>query len=223
MKDSILVELRTSIFPQGCSFSINSMEDRVSQVVSGLDSFFKMTGDLKEKFEVHFLFVDNTIGCKEDIPEQIIKILEKNSSEILLLNKNYYGSRNKGAGLIESWREHIDIILKYKWFLHFEPRTYIKKECFITEFCKSPRNLFKVFSENEVVIPHFYTGIFFIDPKKLDSFISSSDLESMVSQSVSIEYSLKDFMDQDPEGYSNYNKKLHIIWHDVHQDRLIEF
>jgi hypothetical protein len=177
---------------------------------------------MKKKFNVHFIFVDNTISSIKHIPQEIKDILEINSAEIYLIDKNQYGKRNKGAGDIEVWKEYINKILGYRWFLHFEPRTFLKESNFICSFCESPRDLFKILNE-DVQNPHFYTGIFYIEPEKLNSFIDSVDLDQMVNQSISIEYSLKDFMDKKFPNYSSYDQKLNIIWHDSAQDRLIEF
>jgi len=44
----------------------------------------------------------------------------------------------------------------------------------------------------------------------------------MINKKICIEKSLKDFMDT-RYPYSKYENKLNIIWHDVTQNRFIEF
>ena len=45
----------------------------------------------------------------------------------------------------------------------------------------------------------------------------------MINKKICIEKSLKDFMDTRYPNYSKYENKLNIIWHDVTQNRFIEF
>ena len=45
----------------------------------------------------------------------------------------------------------------------------------------------------------------------------------MVNNSISIEFYLKNFMDSNNYEYSKYKNKLNLTWHDVAQNRFIEF
>ena len=223
MQDKTLIELRTALFPpHDIEISVNRGNDRILQVYSGLEHFFIHLNKFVNRNNLDVIFIDNTIQNETDLPKEILDILVENSVQIYPSDKNNYGRKNKGAGDIEVWREYYNKILGYRWFLHFEPRTIMKSPDFIKSFFFSPRNLFKVFSDN-VEIPHFYTGIFCIESKKLKDFIDSINLEDMVNSKISIEYAFKDFMDNTNTEYSDYSDKLNIIWHDAAQNRLHEF
>ena len=62
-----------------------------------------------------------------------------------------------------------------------------------------------------------------IGTRFLIEFCRNSDLDLMVSNSISIESSLKKYMDDNNHEYSEYKNKLNLIWHDVAQNRFIEF
>jgi hypothetical protein len=119
------------------------------------------------------------------------------------------------------WRSNIDVISKYEWLLYFEPRTILKDHEFLKKCLNSPGNHFKIISEGSE--PHFYTGLFMIKTELLIEFSKSTDLEQMVNSSISIELALKNFMDNNNYEYSEYKNKLNLIWHDVTQNRFIEF
>jgi hypothetical protein len=220
----IFIELRSAVYPPGdISIAVNRGQDRVNQIESGLVHFFKHLNSSKFKGRTSIFFIDNTIGSQKELPAQILDILISNGVEILINNKNDYGSKNKGAGDIDLWREHFNKINEFKWFLHFEPRTILQSPIFLEECLKSPRNLFKVFYPNESP-HHFYTGIFMIGTKELKHFIDSVNLDKMVKDKESIEYTFKNFMDEKySDTYQDYTHKLNILWHDAQQDRFIEF
>lgn len=224
MSKEIFIELRSAVYPPGdISISVNRGQDRIVQIQSGLEHFFKHLNSSGFKKRASIFFVDNTIKSQENLPSQILEILISNGVEILINPKNDYGAKNKGAGDIDLWREHFGRIKDFKWFLHFEPRTILKSPNFLEECLSAPRNLFKVFYPNEPH-HHFYTGIFMIGVEELGNYIHSVDLDKMVKNKESIEYTFKNFMDENySDTYQNYPHKLNILWHDAHQDRFIEF
>lgn len=224
MNKDVFIELRSAIYPpKDVSVAVNQGHDRVDQISKGLINFFDHLNSSNFKNRSSIFFVDNTIEKKEDLPQHILEMLSSNGVEILINNKNYYGSRNKGAGDIDLWREHFDRIKEFKWFFHFEPRTLLQSPDFLESCLETPRNLFKVFYP---VQPnnHFYTGIFMIGTEELKNYIESVDLDRMVREKESIEYEFKKFMDLNYlDTYQDYTHKLNILWHDAHQDRFIEF
>jgi hypothetical protein len=224
MSKEIFIELRSAVYPpEDISIAVNRGQDRINQIESGLTHFFKHLNSSKFKEKYSIFFIDNTINHREELPSQILEILISNRVEILIKPKNDYGSKNKGAGDIDLWRENFDMIKEFKWILHFEPRTIMQTPDFLEECLSSPKNLFKVFYPNEPH-HHFYTGIFMIGTKELNDYIHSVDLDKMVRDKESIEYSFKNFMDERyPDTYQDYPHKLNILWHDAHQDRFIEF
>ena len=171
MNKEIFIELRSAVYPPGdISISVNRGEERINQVKSGLEHFFIHLNSSKFKEKTSVFFVDNTIEKEEDLPSGIREILLLNEVKILINNKNDYGSKNKGAGDIDLWREHFKVIENFKWFFHFEPRTILQTPEFLEESLESPRNLFKVFYPNEPH-NHFYTGIFMVGTEELRNYI----------------------------------------------------
>ena len=51
-------------------------------------------------------------------------------------NPNNYGKINKGAGLIEIWRNNIELLKQYDYIIHFEPRQLLINNDFINDFIK---------------------------------------------------------------------------------------
>lgn len=224
MNKEIFIELRSAIYPPSdVSVVVNRGHNRINQIQNGLIHFLKHLNSSQFKNRASVFFVDNTIERGEDLPQTILEILSSHGVEILINNKNNYGSRNKGAGDIDLWREHFNKIEKFRWFFHFEPRTILKSPDFLEECLKDPRNRFKVFYPNEPN-HHFYTGIFMIGTGELKNYIDSVDLEKMVKNKESIEYEFKKFMDLNYfDTYQDYQSQLNILWHDAQQDRFIEF
>lgn len=218
----ILVELRTSLLPNDdATVSVNRGTERFNQVELGMNSFMDQINVVENIPEIDIYFSDNTIGDEVSIPENIRTIIKNNSIKPMYQIRNEYGRRNKGAGLIEMWRGNVDTISKYEWVLYFEPRTIIKDSEFIRKCLHNPGNHFKVINDGSS--PHFYTGIFMIKTDTLIKFCENSDLDQMINSSISIESYLKDFMDSNNHEYTEYSNKLNIIWHDVTQNRFIEF
>jgi hypothetical protein len=218
----IIVELRTSLLPHSdSSVPVNKGEERFRQIEDGTISFIEQINKIQDPTDIDIYFSDNTIDSDNGMTDRLRSIIIDNGIKPMYLIKNDYGRRNKGAGLIEMWRSHIDIISGYEWLLYFEPRTILKDHEFLKECLNSPGNHFKIISEGSE--PHFYTGLFMIKTELLIEFSKSTDLEQMVNSSISIELALKNFMDNNNYEYTEYKNKLNLIWHDVTQNRFIEF
>lgn len=218
----ILVELRTSLLPPPEStVAVNRGEERFRQIESGTLSFIEQINKIENPSEIDIYFSDNTIDSDANMTAELRSIINDNGIKPMYRINNDYGKRNKGAGLIEMWRSNIDTISKYKWLLYFEPRTILKDNEFIKNCLTSPGNHFKVITDGAE--PHFYTGLFMIKTEVLMEFCKKSDLEHMVKNMISIELYLKNFMDNNDYEYYEYKNKLNLIWHDVTQNRFIEF
>lgn len=223
MAKEIFIELRSALYPpENISISVNRGEERVDQIYSGIKSFVEHFKTIPQKDQCDVFFVDNTLDDLSKLPEKIGRVLFENKIKVLLCNQNYYGSKNKGAGDIDIWKKNFKIISDYKWFLHFEPRTILNSPDFIRECLDYPCNTFKVLSGNKSN-DHFYTGLFMINTNDLGMYINSIDLDEMVKESISIEYSLMDFIVSVSNQFKDYKKKLSVKWHDAHEDRFIEF
>jgi len=218
----IIVELRTSLLPHSDSaVPVNRGEERFKQIEDGTISFMEQINKIQDLTDINIYFSDNTIDSDINMTDRLRSIIIDNQIKPMYRINNDYGRRNKGAGLIEMWRSNIDVISKYEWLLYFEPRTILKDHEFLKKCLNSPGNHFKIISEGSE--PHFYTGLFMIKTELLIEFSKSTDLEQMVNRSISIELALKNFMDNNNYEYTEYKNKLNLIWHDVTQNRFIEF
>ena len=181
---------------------------RMTHIIDGLNSLFKYKSMFDEN-NIDICLADNTIKDKIQFPKKIRDILPPDII-LNLSDNNKYGAINKGAGLIEEWRYLQDLISKYDWIIHFEPRQLIIDFNFFDSVIKSPRNLFV---ENKVlnVVPHFHTGLFGIESKILLKFINNTDINIMISHYISIEYMLYDFFNNENINYDTKDK-LGLRW-----------
>jgi len=184
----------------------NRGEKRIQQYVKGLVKFFEYNAILK-KHNVDIYIVDNSIKDGDSLPKDILAILPDNVNINTSLN-NTYGKVNKGAGLIEQWLHCKDIIEKYEWFIHFEPRQLLLNFNFINDFLEKPRNLFTYGNGNN----HFNTGLFCIDSSKLLYYCHNTVLSIMVS-SILIEYVLFNYIKKNNILFY-IRPKMELIWFD---------
>jgi len=224
MAKEIFIELRSALYPpENIQISVNRGDERIQQVYSGIKAFLSHYKSVTNREKCEIFFVDNTISENNTIPKEISDLLEENNIIKVVCDKNYYGSKNKGAGDIDIWRENFSLISDFKWFLHFEPRTILNSPEFIDRCITHPNNTFKILRPDNSP-EHFYTGLFMMDTICLKDYINSVDLDVMVNDSISIEYSLLEFMKStNPDKFKDYTKQLKVSWHDAHENRLIEF
>ena len=122
-------------------------------------------------------------------------------------NPNNYGKINKGAGLIEIWRNNIELLKQYDYIIHFEPRQLLINNDFINDFIKNPRNLFTIGKEQN----HFNTGLFCIKSSTLLQYIQLNSPQLLVSKRLGIEYSLYHFFLRNKIQFDT-RKKMNLIW-----------
>jgi len=183
----------------------NKGEKRLLQYKDGLCSLFEYN-DIFVKNNIDIILFDNTIDSIDDIPVTIKDVLPSNV-KVFAKIVNDYGKINKGAGLIEQWLHNKEIIKKYDYFIHFEPRQLLKSNQFIESFLENPRNLFTINTNT----PVFNTGLFCIEVKYLLKYICNVDLNSMVSNCISIENDLyKFFINNNFKFYTL--EKMDLIW-----------
>jgi hypothetical protein len=175
-----------------CCYPTNSGSnrgaERIQQYVKGLVKFFEYN-DVLKKHNVDIYIVDNSIKDGDSLPAELLTILPDSVIINTRLN-NTFGCVNKGAGLIEQWLYCKDIIAKYDWLIHFEPRQLLLNFNFINDFLENPRNLFTLGNGNN----HFNTGLFCIETTKLLHYCHNINLNIMVLHSISIEYDLFNYI-----------------------------
>ena len=188
----ILFELRTAIKPKDSNINFDD-DSRIEQYCNGLYSFYNVFSQINSEYKVNckIILVDNTISSIDEIPSNLLSVIGK-ETEVVLFKKNYYGKFNKGAGLIEAWRECDEIISQYDYFFHHEPRMILNDSKFMQSFLSSPTNMFSLEKENELGYG-VRTGYFGSNVEDLRSFYQSVDIDDMVNRSISIEYMMFDY------------------------------
>jgi len=189
-------------------------EERVSQYVDGIKKFFELDNKLSE---CKIIISDNTISDINQIDKRILEIIPEELVEYNLKNDNFYGSKNKGAGVVSSWIRSLDKIEKNKYFLHFEPRLFLNNFEFIEDFMKSPRNLFTIGSNEK----HFNTGLFGVESSHMINFCKSIDLDTMIKSNISLEDIFFQYFKKKNIKFDT-KKKMGVTWHDSYTNLKLE-
>jgi len=212
---------------------------RTEQFITGLTEFFRYNTILQNN-HVDIYLTDNTIASDEPLPDEILKCLPPNVKIMTFLN-NKYGSLNKGCGLIENWSFYKDILVKYEWLIHFEPRQELINFDFINNFLSSPRNLFHINKNENLCTPpvnrkvevangngsidyvfgyieEFNTGLFCSKVKHIIDYINQYDLDYYVDNIPSIERDLYLFYTNQSIEHDTIDK-LGLKWHDFMRRR----
>ena len=210
----ILMELRictqisnTPLFKQG---KLETNEKRTEQYINGINRLL----EFKNLWKIYNLDIYITDNTTKTLNEKIKEILPKNIKIVCSINNNY-GCRNKGSGDIEQWNYCKNLISKYDYFIHFEPRLYLEKFDFINNFLEKPRNLFVYGSGNN----HFFTGLFAIKSSLLLNYISNFNHKKDYDKLGSIEFHIFNYI----KNNSQYDtlEKANVIWHDKVANRFI--
>jgi hypothetical protein len=208
----ILFELRSAINVKKKYFLFDKKKIRIKQYIKGLRSLKKNYSNLKY---VDFIYVDNTLENSKHIPQQIKSNLPNNCRLLVKFN-NYYGKHNKGAGDIEMWKSYINIIKRYNFFFHYEPRMIIKDFSFINSFLKKPRNFFSIAIKSEQV----KTGCFGVNTKDFMKFIKGINLDKMIVNKMSIENLMYNFFKNKNSEFIN---KEFFLWHDQQINKYVRY
>ena len=201
-----------------CLYPSNRMSnkgtERINQYINGLNKFFEYIEFLK-KFDVDVYIFDNSIDKNEKLPQELLDIIPDGVT-ILNDNVNNYGSKNKGAGLVESWIYLENIIAKYDFLIHFEPRQLLQNFNFIQYFLENQENLFTI-GKNLLAygnnMNHFNTGLFCVRCSTLIDYINNLDINVMINNSISIEYDIYNFFKNNKIPY-NVRDKMELVWFD---------
>lgn len=186
MKKKIIVELRASIFVPN-----DQVKSRINDYVIGLNSFFSQ---LDKSKNCDVVFVENICEDPEDLPEEVQNAIPEGTF-MYVKNKNDYGKYNKGAGLIEVWKEkeYLDQISEYDYLFYYEPRMRLDDPSFLESFLETPRNVFCL--EDNPNVPTVKTGYFGVKISDLKEYIEGIDLDKFVEDGISIEQSIRSFFE----------------------------
>ena len=169
---------------------------RIEQYQKGIDKLI----ELNSKYNFDIYLADNGLDFGD-------KITINNKIKIISDNPNNYGKYNKGAGLIEVWINNEEILSKYDYIIHFEPRQLLIDNYFINNFMENPRSLFTM------NIPGAYnTGLFACKPLELFNFIKYKS-PILIKNNLSIEYVMYQFFTQNKIPFDILDK-MSLIWYD---------
>ena len=177
--------------------TVSHGRERIDQYINGIKKLFEF--NFNDKCDI--LICDNTV---DELDKKIIRELPNKVK--YSTSKNNLGSRSKSLGLYWQWKSCEDVIKKYKWFIHFEPRQILKNHMFFESFFKNKRNLFNERTN------HFWTGLFCINTEIMLNYLNSGEPPH------SIEYHIFDFM----QNYKYNCENINILWHDAAKAKWIE-
>jgi hypothetical protein len=196
MPTTIEVDNNCSLYKANCLMPNNI---RIKQYIDGIQQVRNLNPDIE------IYISDNSNYLNKE--SELLNIINENNIKIITNAPNNFGHINKGSGLIENWIHNNDIIKKYDYIIHFEPRQLLKSNQFIYYFLKNPRNLFTI-NEN---VKHFNTGLFCIQVGELIKYINNSNLDNMVSRRISIEDDLYRYFINNNISF-DILEKLDLIW-----------
>ena len=194
MPTTFNIDVNSQLY-QTNNLTINNI--REMQYIEGIQKIY----DLNKNKNIDFYIFDNSKSYDSE------KITINNNIEVIKNCPNNYGGYNKGSGIIEMWNFNKDIIKKYDWIIHFEPRQLLENNNFINDVIANPRNLFTIGTERN----HFNTGLFSIESKKLIQFINECPPQLLVDYKLGIEYALYQFFINNKISYDT-REKMELIW-----------
>jgi hypothetical protein len=178
--------------------------ERVNQFVNGINKLF----EYEFESNVTFILSDNTISDKSKIDNKILDVIPSNVN-FNLKEDNKLGSKNKGAGVLVSWKRSYDEISNYDYVVHFEPRLLLNDFTFLNDFLGNPRTLITLGENGD----HFNTGLFSFDVKDFLKILDNLNADNLVKSSQSIEYSIFNIVSRDNVKYDTINK-MGVRWFD---------
>ena len=203
MPTTFIIDKKSQLFK---SNQLEKTEERLKQYQRGIDKLI----ELNSKYNFDIYIADNGLDFGD-------KITINNKIKLISDNPNNYGKYNKGAGLIEVWKNNKAILSTYDYIIHFEPRQLLIDNYFIDNFMKNPRTLF-TYNSNPNAPRHFNTGLFACKSKELLEFITKYSPEFLVNNNASIEYILYNFFDNNNINYYVLDK-MSLIWYDTYAQK----
>ena len=195
--------------------SLSHLETRRQEHLRGYQSIFCHADRLKSN-RVDILISDNTVNSlPSDLTETIPNFMY-GTVQFSTSNYNSFGQYNKGAGVWETWNYNRKIFEKYDYIISFEPRQRLLNFNFIQNFLSCPRNLFGWGTEQK---RDFYTGLFAIETDLLLEYIKSMDPVKMCNDSISIELSLMEFVQNSGRPFEILDKVEVIRYESMHGNK----
>jgi len=152
-------------------------ERRIQQYVNG----FQQIAEVAEKHPSFDVFlVDNTVENPDQTDSRLTTAVEKISN---LKGKYYFwnnemGRINKGSGLIAQWSRVLpDLIDKYEYTVHYEPRQHLIDFSFFERMEQRPDTYICSYRDKQklygipMILPRFWTGFFSMKTADLRGYV----------------------------------------------------
>jgi len=157
---------------------------RKGQFIDGIKKLLEY--DFKHK-ACDIMITDNT--CDTLYPE-IDNLLPEGTIRRCFTD-NQYGSKNKGAGLVQKWMYNKELIESYEWIIYFEGRQLLRSFSFFDRFFNNPQCYF---AYGSALKNHVYTGIFSAKTEDILRFSEIYTKEVLIQGRISIEYPIFDYL-----------------------------
>jgi hypothetical protein len=198
MPTTIHIDTNSSLYK---SSQLTENDLRYKQYFEGIQKIYQFNID--KKFDIYIADNSDFFDKETELKEYISK-----TSIVIIKNiPNHYGCKNKGSGLIENWIHNKDVLSRYDWIIHFEPRQLLKSNQFIDSFLENPINLFTMGTN----MRHFNTGLCCIKCKVLFDFINEYTPEKLVYNNFSVEDVIYYFIINNNIDYKIIDK-MDLIW-----------
>lgn len=180
---------------------LTNNEKRIKHYIDGINSI--------NFFKHDVILLDNSSPL-DKLPHRLQKTINSNPNIQYINNtKNVLGKLNKTAGVLDVYRNNIDLLKKYDMIIHFEPRQKIVENTFFF----LPGNNFFVDKTNK----QFHTGLFSIDSNNFIKFINEYNPDDIVKNNLQLESILFQFIDNNKIKF-NRVEKLGLIWYDSYKN-----
>tara|TARA_R110002020_G_scaffold450975_3_gene664767 strand:+ start:135 stop:749 length:615 start_codon:yes stop_codon:yes gene_type:complete len=200
MPTTIIIDNKSKLSQQNM---LETNKKRLIQYTIGINKIVEL--NRTNCFDIYIADNGENFESKIKIPESVI---------IIKNNPNIYGKINKGAGIHEIWNNNIEIISKYNYIIHFEPRQELIDNSFINNFIQNPRTLFTYGQNNN----HFNTGLFAIKTNELISYLKYNHSNDIVQNCLSLEYILFNYYINNNITYDVIDK-MNLKWHDAYTQK----
>lgn len=180
---------------------------RKKQYIEGLRVFSRKM----KKYKLDTFIIDNS--CPFDsLPNRIKRIITKRNITYINNTPNNLGKRNKGSGLLEAWKDNLELLERYEWIIHFEPRQKMVDDKIVRSFIKEER------------IPYFKrrtrfggleTGFFIMKSSDMIEWIKSQNALQLANSSGSLEHRIEAFLKFKNIAYKQVSD-LGLLWYHSH-------
>lgn len=211
-RPKVLIELRLATQTNDEDPTMEKRDVRKQQYIHGLNQFFHYCHQWPYVFDV--MVSDNTTDTLDD---EILSCIPKETIIRTCVN-NTYGAQNKGAGDIEQWEYNMNIIQRYEWLVHFEPRMELVDDKFFRDFFTQPRTMFTWGSSN---CDHFFTGLNSIRTADLERFCHRYPAKQLTDQGLGIEHAMYHMLKSTPD--LCMLDRVHVVWHDAYGHRDVPY